>query len=170
MPAEAIGRASINSTKAGSFELERRPVSFQLLSLEQPAIMVLHAGLGPARDCFQERGEAHGLVRRPAFFARDAAQGKIHTHQMRPRFPPFPQHGRNQQRAEPGLPVERRFCLPGVPQEGRGQNGRIGLRFRGGAPPCLEPLALLPIRIIDERIVEKLRPGRVAGEDPCAAV
>ena len=152
--------------------------------------MVLHAGLGPRHDCFQKPGEPCRAVRRAAFFARDAAQGKIQTREMRPRLLPRPQHGRNQQRAEPGLPVEWRVAVPGVPQEGRRQEGEIGLDLRGGAPPRLEFFVLFRVRIIDlvlhdarmdvhapthaltraQMIAEKRRPGRPAREDFCAAI
>ena len=103
-------------------------------------------------------------------FTADATQRRIHTHQMRPRFPPLPQRCRDQKRAEPGLPRERRVSFPGVPQEGRRKKGRIGLHFRGGAPPRLELFGLFRVWIIDERIAEKRRPGRAARKDLCAAV
>jgi len=131
------GRASINSTKAGSFELERRPVSFQLLSLSSQRSWSFMPASAPPVIASRNAARRMAWSGDRRFFARDAAQGKIHTRQMRPRFlprpaaPPKPAAGR-------ARPAGRAAVLsPRRPTGGAGgQNGRIGLRFRGGAPPC----------------------------------
>ena len=62
---------------------------------EQPAVVVLHSRRRSRRDRLQEGGEPRRPVRGAARLARDAAQCRIHTKKMRPRFPPRPQRCRN---------------------------------------------------------------------------
>ena len=163
MPAEAIGRARMNSTRAGSFELERRPLSLpsNCLSREQPAVVVLHPRLRPGRIASRNALSRAARSGERRFSRRTQRKRQIHTQEMRPRFPPRPQRRRNQQRAEPGLPRRAAVLLSQAShRRAAARRGEFGLDPRGGAPPRLEPFVLLPIRIIDERIAEKLRPRR----------
>jgi hypothetical protein len=91
---------------------------------------------------------------------------------MRPRFLPRPKRRRDQQSSEPGLWRSSGGFVSQASHNRRAAARRGGsdTDAAGGAPPSLHPLGVLPIRIINERIAQRLRYGLAAGEDLVAAV
>lgn len=85
----------------------------------------------------------------PPSFARDEAQAGGEAGKLRSCLAALPEHGAEQQDAEPGRVLQWRNVLPDVPEHSgpqhRGQVGRLGEHRQ----PFLETAVLVPVQIVD---------------------